>query len=253
MEAVQSIQRIIVQASRSSINDSPLSTPGFSWMSSQQLMYLRGFLLLFDVLIGGNALSITGIAKFPFYLSPQGVVWSILTEYLLFASHFRTFDQRYENLVKAMFEMSTIIQTLITVYYWTLLYKPGKFDFKNIVAWQLTVMMHVTPILTMFIEMIFNNIIFDWKKGWLRVIYPLIVYCPMQIFAKDIMGKNPYGSIDLTKMNFYIFQAIVLVATIFMYFTIAFVNNLAKSGSGSSLNDIKQLVTQDYKYLVDLI
>ena len=98
-------------------------------------MYLRVGLFMFDLIFGGSALSYMGISKIPFYLSPLGVLLSIITEFLLLLSHFRTYDPKYDSLVKAMFEVSTLVQTLITVFYWSLLYNSSRYTFKSLRDW----------------------------------------------------------------------------------------------------------------------
>jgi len=171
-----------------------------------------------------------GIAGFPWYLSDWQAFGAVLTTVLLVMSHFRTHDDGYDNLVKALYEIALPYAAAATLIYWT------TYDIPEITSdwntWVYPFFMHVAPIVGLLIDFIFNDITFDWKRGVWRNLWALLAYYPLNYFSNEVWGEYAYSFITWDSFSTVTWLTVTAVIELGFFYGFAFLNNYWKNGTG---------------------
>jgi hypothetical protein len=93
----------------------------------------------------------------------------------------------------------------------------------------------------MTVEWFFNSITFESTQGFYRMLWVLVSYLPMQLFAYDLVEEYPYGVIDLST-GFGWLRFIQSTPTgLTFYILWAYITNMVKDRVEVSLDTFEQI------------
>ncbi|CDW79447.1 UNKNOWN [Stylonychia lemnae] len=251
-------QCLLLGASREAAYDGKAVTN--SWLyfiSPDTLKYIR--IVLFTVLFsfGGYGLYAAGLARMLFWMSNWQTFTAIAAELLLLLSHFSTQNNVYDNIVKAIFEVAFPYSIMVTFLYWFVWYEPGWInleDWKTLVG---PLFLHVVPVGVLLIDWLINDIVFDYKRGALRMLWVCLSYIGLNYFAGDIIGRFPYSMINYQSWSTAPWLIGVTLLSMTIFYGVAFLTNFMKTGQGvSPSNYLKQIpfeFVSSFQILADFI
>ena len=88
--------------------------------------------------------------------------------------------------MKAISELTFPLSMLTTIMYWTAYYEPGWLDLNDFSTYYDSLFIHGLPLLILAIDWIFNNIIYDYDRGFWRMLWLIISYFPINYFAENL-------------------------------------------------------------------
>ena len=158
------------------MDQSLITESHISWISAENLMFIRGGLVLTMFVSYFGAILKENIVKHIMKMTYWGIYISFFNELLMFLAYFRTYDVEYDNLCKFLFHIQIGMQGLIFVYYWFFALPLEPEDFSTLKGFENAISKHLLPLLFVFVEVFINNIHYDLKKGWLWVFWLVGMY-----------------------------------------------------------------------------
>ena len=178
--------------------------------------------------LAGIALNWVGFVNVPFYFSEWSVLITFPTQLLFLWSHFRPYDPYFDNLAKALFELTVPMLVWSAVGFWGIFYDDGwPVDF-SVEYNYMQFFVHGVPLFFMLIELLVNSITFDIEEGALRMLWITAAYLPVQFFSKFIRGYYPYGELDFTTFKGWEYFLGPMLGGMGFYYIIAYFTNLLK-------------------------
>eukprot|EP00347_Sterkiella_histriomuscorum_P021095 403335272 len=231
----------------------PLTESRFGFISSNTLLVIRIINFLFDLYFTGQTLKALGLVyTFP-YLSAWANFVSLGTHILLIYSHFRSYDLYYDELVKAIFEISLPLQWLTTSGFW-LIVNDGDppINWSEPSTLYYTVYMHGPSLIAMTIEGFLNTVTFDVQNGAMRMLWLLVSYVPLQLFSKQVLDYYPYGELDLSTLKSWISLLQPIPGGMAFYYAWAYLINFLKNRVETK-HKIHSIITNVFENLNQLI
>ncbi|CDW76551.1 UNKNOWN [Stylonychia lemnae] len=233
--ASEHISKLIVNTSRQAGSDGRhISSSWFPWMSDDMMKYLRIGLTTLLLSFTGQALFKAGLEKFPWYMSYWAAFGAIGVEILLLVSHFRVQSDIYDNMVKAVFEIAYPYTMLTTILYWGVYYEKGWLVWSDFQTWFDSLFIHVLPVILLTVDWLFNNVIFDYQRGSLRILWLTLSYISLNYLAQDITGYDPYPFVTWDDWSTLGWISLVAGTNEVLLMGTAFLTNYMKTGSGVS-------------------
>jgi hypothetical protein len=246
------VHDFVLEATRTALTDNTISTPQWSWMSSEVLMVIRIINTAVLTGLGGASAIKYGIAGYSFWISDWGLTLSIMTMWVLTASHFITPSTEYEGFAKALFEVTFPLEMLVTIAYWALYYTPGTWVPNDFSTWFYPIFMHVVPMVSLFIDWLFNSVIYDWVHSQFYSLYIVVAYTPLTYFANWIVGWYPYSFVDYSSWMSAVYIVAIWALNMACFYAAAFGTNFMKTGSGISFIKFKEYIPKEFKNLMKI-